>query len=101
VTTQDLNSKVTYYYKLFRVKRNDGRVTTVSMDPVLVTHACRVVPGGIDKVGRLVRKAALDYKDGASKNCSSYVADQLRQEMRLASDKKKEAQHTKPTETTA
>ncbi|MDO9176981.1 MAG: hypothetical protein Q7U16_01460 [Agitococcus sp.] len=83
--------KATYYYKLFRVKRDDGRVTTVSMDPVLVTHACRVVPGGIDIVGKLVRKAALSYKDGTSKNCSSFVAEQLRQEMKQASEKKKGA----------
>lgn len=71
------NPKTTYYYKLFRVRRSDGRVTTVSMNPVLVTQACRAM-GGLRPVGQAVREAALGYTDGESKNCSHYVAEQLR-----------------------
>lgn len=76
--------KTSYYYKLFRVKRNDGRVTTVSMDPILVTRACQVM-GDLRAVSKLVREVALSYEDGMYKNCSGYVAEQLRQAMQKAS----------------
>jgi len=79
MTTQE-KPKATYYYKLFRVKRKDGRVTTVSMDPILVTRACQLM-GGLRTVSKLVRDVAFSYEDGMYKNCSGYVADQLRQEM--------------------
>lgn len=67
----------TYFYKLFRVKRQDGRVTTVSVDPVLVTLACKVMPGGLKSVGELVRQAALDYTTDEFKSCSGFVANRL------------------------
>lgn len=70
--------KATYYYKLFRVKRNDGRVTTVSVDPILVTRAVQLM-GGLRPVGKLVREAALAYEAGMYKNCSGFVSQQLRQ----------------------
>ncbi len=70
--------KATYYYKLFRVKRADGRVTTVSVDPILVTKACQVM-GGLRSVGKLVREAAFSYEEGMYKNCSGFVSHQLRQ----------------------
>lgn len=76
--------KATYYYKLFRVKRRDGRVTTVSMDPVLVTRACQLM-GGLRSVGKLVREAALTYEEGMDRNCSGYVSKQLRAAMTSAS----------------
>jgi len=44
-------AKATYYYKLFRVKRSDGRVTTVSVDPVLAMRACQAM-GGLKPVGK-------------------------------------------------
>jgi hypothetical protein len=70
--------KTTYYYKLFRVKRSDGRVTTVSVDPVLVTKACQVM-GGLKPVAKRVREAAFEYVEGGeSKSCSGYVQSQLR-----------------------
>lgn len=69
--------KAAYYYKLFRVKRNDGRVTTVSVDPILVTKACQVM-GGLRTVGKVVREAALNYDDDKHKNCSGFVSEQLR-----------------------
>jgi hypothetical protein len=69
--------KSTYYYKLFRVKRSDGRVTTVSVDPVLVTRAVQVL-GGLRPVGALVRKAALEYaKTPEFCACSRFVQRQL------------------------
>jgi hypothetical protein len=74
---QPPNPKTTYYYKLFRVRRSDGRITTVSMNPVLVTQACRAM-GGLRPVGQAVRVAALAYTDGQSKNCSHFVSEQLR-----------------------
>jgi DNA-binding cell septation regulator SpoVG len=77
------SSKSTYYYKLFRVKRNDGRVTTVSMDPILVTKACQVM-GGLRSVGKLVRESALTYNDGMHKNCSGFVSLQLRESVQRA-----------------
>lgn len=67
-----------YYYKLFRVKRNDGRITTVSIDPVLVTEACQVM-GGLNSVGKVVRQAALCHNEGMHKNCSSFVSQRLRE----------------------
>lgn len=76
MTTQ--KTKSTYYYKLFRVKRNDGRVTTVSMDPSLVTRACQVM-GGLRSVGKHVRESALSYEEGLHKSCSGFVSAQLRE----------------------
>lgn len=73
-------AKATYYYKLFRVKRSDGRVTTVSVDPVLAMRACQAM-GGLKPVGKLVREAAMSYQDGTYKNCSSFVSLQLKQAM--------------------
>lgn len=70
--------KTTYYYKLFRVKRSDGRVTTVSVDPVLVTKACQVM-GGLKPVAKRVREAAYEYVEGGDiKSCSGYVQNALR-----------------------
>lgn len=77
--------KTAYYYKLFRVKRNDGRVTTVSVDPILVTKACQVM-GDLRKVGKLVREAALSYEDGMYKNCSGFVSKTLRDEVTKQAD---------------
>lgn len=74
--------KTTYYYKLFRVKRSDGRVTTVSVDPILVTRACQLL--GFRTVSQFVRATALKYEDGMFKNCSGFVSDQLRQEVQRA-----------------
>lgn len=71
-------SATTYYYKLFRVKRKDGRVTTVSVDPVLVTRACQLM-GTLDKVSKLVREAAVEYDPTMYKNCSGYVSMKLRE----------------------
>jgi DNA-binding cell septation regulator SpoVG len=69
-----------YYYKLFRVRRDDGRVTTVSVDPVLVTHAVKVM-GGLKPVGKFVREVALTYQDGQYKSCSGFVSLQLEREV--------------------
>ena len=73
-----------YFYKLFRVKRSDGRVTTVSIDPILVTYASKTF-GNTKEVGKIVRKAALEYEPATHiTNCSQYVASQLRKAMALA-----------------
>lgn len=78
-------SRTPYYYKLFRVKRADGRVTTVSMDPVLVAKACQVL-GGLPEVGQIVRNAALRYEPGLARNCSHYAAGCLRDALTGAVD---------------
>lgn len=75
--------KAAYYYKLFRVRRSDGRVTTVSVNPVLVAQACKKM-GGLQAVGQTVRTAALTYEDGAGKNCSNFVSQALREAMAAA-----------------
>jgi len=63
----------TYYYKLFRVKRADGRVTTVSLDPVVVAKATQRL-GGFKEVGALVRKLASEYrKTDDVPSCSRFV----------------------------
>lgn len=77
-------SKTTYYYKLFRVRRSDGRVTTVSVNPALVAVACRNM-GGIKAVSNHVRSAALQYEDGQGKNCSNYVSESLQSALKSAS----------------
>jgi hypothetical protein len=66
-----------YYYKLFRVKRADGRVTTVSLDPVVVAKATQRL-GGAKEVGALVRKLALSYlKADGARSCSRFVSQGL------------------------
>jgi hypothetical protein len=79
IAMSNKGEKTTYYYKLFRVKRSDGRVTTVSVDPVLVTQACRAMDGGLKAVAKCVREAAFEYAEGGEiKSCSGYVQNQLR-----------------------
>ena len=70
--------KTNYYYKLFRVKRNDGRTTTVSMNPGLAARASRIL-GDPEVVKTFVKAAALEYVDGmpGAKNCSGYVSGKL------------------------
>jgi hypothetical protein len=77
MTTNKL--KTSYFYKLFRVKRADGRITTVSVNPILFTMACKTLPGGPKEVSRLARDAAFTYEDGMFKNCSGYVSKQLQE----------------------
>ncbi len=83
--------KATYYYKLFRVKRSDGRVTTVSVDPILVTRACQVM-GGLRSVSKAVRDAAFEYEDGMFKSCSGYVSEKLRKEVAAGAAARRSAQ---------
>lgn len=78
------SSKTTYYYKLFRVRRSDGRITTVSVNPALVAVACRNM-GGIKAVSTHVRNAALQYEDGLGKNCSNFVSESLTAALKSAS----------------
>jgi hypothetical protein len=78
-----------YIYKLFRVKRSDGRVTTVSIDPILATYASRMF-GNPKEVGKIVRKAAYEYEpETHATNCSQYVAAQLRKAMASAQNQNK------------
>lgn len=60
--------KTEYTYKLFRVKNQDGRTTTVSVDPVLVSAAIETL-GDSSTVRRLIREANLRYSK-AEENCS-------------------------------
>jgi Peptidase S24-like len=78
-------SKTSYYYKLFRVTRHDGRVTTVSLDPVLIAKGCQFL-GGLKPVAKLIRASALIYRDGDSRSCSGFVADELRRAVSGAMD---------------
>jgi hypothetical protein len=72
-------SKSGKVYELFRVKRNDGKITTVSVDPVLVTKACQLMRDP-KAVGALVRAAAFNFeKDDDNRSCSGYVSNQLRE----------------------
>lgn len=69
--------KTVYTYKLFRVKHRDGKSTTVSVDPVLVTEAVKVL-GDSKAVGKLVREASLRYiKEIDQCSRSRYVTRQL------------------------
>lgn len=63
-----LKQKTIYTYKLFRVKDQDGRSTTVSVAPVLVAAAAKAL-GDTSTVGRLVRESSLRY-DKAKEGCS-------------------------------
>ncbi|RQG99132.1 hypothetical protein [Paraburkholderia dinghuensis] len=60
--------KTTCTDKLFRVKEQDGRITTVSVDPVLVSAAINAL-GDAGVVARLVWDASLRL-DKAKENCS-------------------------------
>lgn len=64
----DKNRKTLYTYKLFRVKSQDGRSTTISIDPVLVTAATKTL-GDTATVGQFIREASLRYNK-AAQNCS-------------------------------
>lgn len=89
--------KTSYYYKLFRVKRSDGRVTTVSVDPVLAMRAAQAM-GDVKVVGKVVREAALAYQDGMGKNCSNFVSAQLRDAVDKALVARRTSGASKPAE---
>lgn len=80
-------SKVNYCYKLFRVKRGtDNGVTTVSVDPVLATVACRAL-GGIRAVSQRVRELSLNFDEQSppARNRSRFVSLALRREVEAIS----------------
>lgn len=64
-----------YLYKLFRVKGSDGRSTTVSVDPVLVQAAMRVL--GDKEVARFIREASLRYSKTEGCSRSRHVQREL------------------------
>jgi hypothetical protein len=76
-------SRSPYYYQLFRVKRKDGRDTTVSLDPLLIACACQHL-GGLPSVRKIVREAADQFEPQASRNRSGFVAQRLRTELQRA-----------------
>lgn len=72
-----MSTKSGKVYELYRVKRHDGKITTVSVDPVLVTKACQLMRDP-KAVGKLVRDAAFNFhKDEENRSCSGYVTTQL------------------------
>lgn len=72
-----VKQKTEYTYKLFRVKNQDGRSTTVSVDPVLVSAAIKAL-GDSSTVAWLIREASLRYNK-AEEGCnrSRFVQRQL------------------------
>lgn len=72
-------SKSGKVYELFRVKRNNGKVTTVSVDPILVIKASQLMRDP-KAVGQLVREAAKNFeKTEVNRSCSGYVTQTLRE----------------------
>lgn len=77
--TKDSQKKQdSYYYKLFRITKKDGKVSTVSLDPVLAAKAAQVM-GGLKPVGKFVRTVASQYEDNMHKSCSGYVSSKLKE----------------------
>lgn len=75
-------SSKNYYYKLFRVTKACGKISTISMDPVLVTKACQVL-GGLEKVNEFAKETALKYsKETAGMNCSAFVSKALKENLK-------------------
>lgn len=70
----------TYLYRLFRVKLADGRITTVSLDPKLLTRA-ETPMGGAKPLNAWVRKAALSYTPNQDSRLSVFVAQRLQAEL--------------------
>lgn len=69
--------KAQYTYKLFRVKRRDGKSTTISLDPVLVLVAIKTL-GSAKEVGAMVRDASMQYTKGVDRcSISRFVAHKL------------------------
>lgn len=69
-----------YFYKLYRVKLGDGRVTTVSLDPKLLARA-EALMGGNRPLNAWVRQAALSYTPEQSVRPSAFVAQRLHAEL--------------------
>lgn len=81
--TQRMNTKAkpsTYFYKLFRVKLADGRVTTVSLDPKLLARA-ETPMGGVRPLNTWVRQTALSYTPEQGSRLSAFVAQRLQAEL--------------------
>lgn len=70
----------TYFYKLFRVKLADGRVTTVSLDPKLLARA-EAPMGGVRPLNTWVRQTALSYTTAQGLRLSAFVAQRLQAEL--------------------
>lgn len=67
-----------YSYFLVRVKRSDGRITTVSL-PSMEMKAASAVLGGINAVRNLAREAALVFKPELAASCSAYALQRVAQ----------------------
>lgn len=76
-----MSASKNYYYKLFRVKKSDGKISTVSMDPVLVTKACQVM-GGLNNVTDFVKSTTTKYNTEVGLNCSAFIAKELKDELK-------------------
>ena len=86
----------TYFYKLFRVKLGDGRVTTVSLDPQLLARAEKPM-GGARPLNAWVRQTALSYTSDPSVGPSAFVAELLRAELdKLAPTSGNQVRDAKP-----
>ena len=72
--------KRNYVYKRFRVKKTDGKSTTVSVHPNLVIKACQTM-GNLSSVSKVVREAALNYDviEERGKNRSAHVSQRLKE----------------------
>jgi hypothetical protein len=75
-------------YKLFRVRRDDGGPTTVSVDPVLAIRASRAL-GGPANLSAFVRETASNFRRGqsAQPNRSAHVSAALREVVRQSMKK--------------
>lgn len=75
--------KTSHFYKQFRIRRADGRSTTVSVEPELFMEAVRALRG-VQNVEDAVRAAALKFgtEENHGTNCSGFVSKQLRQHVK-------------------
>lgn len=74
--------KTTHFYKQFRIVRNDGRSTTVSVEPELFIRAVRELKG-VRNVEAAVKEAALEFGSSPDHgtNCSGFVSSKLRERL--------------------
>jgi hypothetical protein len=75
-------SKTTHFYKQFRIRRKDGRSTTVSVEPELFIRAIRTLKG-VRNVEEAVKEAALEFGSSPDHgtNCSGFVSSKLREKV--------------------
>ena len=79
-TETSSSSEKSYHYKVFRVRLPNGRLSSISMSPLLFIHAVRML--GVPSVEKRVHELVSTWTPEQHPRCSTYVSDTFETELR-------------------